>query len=96
MTEKQSYYKKNLLLLIERLKATVTKTLDVVDKDIDDELSDDKYLNVLKARRQASEDVMWYLKRIHELENELNGTEESITEKSVIENPSKRFSKKVN
>ncbi|QRE03505.1 hypothetical protein [Flavobacterium psychrophilum] len=96
MTEKQSYYKENLLLLIKRLKATVTKTLEVVDKDIDDELSDDKYLNVLKARRQASEDVMWYLKRIDELENELNGTEESITEKSVIENPSKRFSKKVN
>jgi hypothetical protein len=73
---KSSYYMDNLPQLIQRLKNSVEKTLDVIDKDIDNELSDDKYLNVLKARRQASEDVIWTLKRIDELENELNGVDE--------------------
>ena len=96
--EEKSYYKENLTLLIDKLKSAVTKTLEVVDKDIDDELSDDKYLNVLKARRQASEDVIWYLKRIDELENELYGVEESIVETTVVktDNPAKRYSKKEN
>jgi hypothetical protein len=98
MAEEKSYYKENLTLLIDKLKSAVTKTLEVVDKDIDDELSDDKYLNVLKARRQASEDVIWYLKRIDELENELNGVEESTPENTIpkTDNPAKRYSKKEN
>lgn len=74
--EKISYYKENLPKVINRLKSSVDKTLAIIDKDIDDDLSDDKYLNVLKARRQASEDVIWTLKRIDELENELNGVED--------------------
>lgn len=96
--EEKAYYKENLTLLIDKLKSAVTKTLEVVDKDIDDELSDDKYLNVLKARRQASEDVIWYLKRIDELENELYGVEESIVETTIVktDNPAKRYSKKEN
>lgn len=70
-----SYYKENLPKVIDRLKSSVDKTLAIIDKDIDDDLSDDKYLNVLKARRQASEDAIWTLKRIDELENEMNGVE---------------------
>jgi hypothetical protein len=78
--EKKTYYKENLPLLIEKLKNSVEITLEIIDRDNTSELSDDKYVNVLKARRQASEDVIWTLKRIDELENELNGVEEEKTE----------------
>lgn len=77
--KKESYYKQNLPLLIDRLKNSVKKLLPIIDNDIDDELADDKMFNVLKAKRQASEDVIWTLKRIDELENELNGVEEENT-----------------
>lgn len=40
-------------------------------------LSEDKYVNVLKARNSASEDAEWALKRIDELENELKGKDKS-------------------
>ena len=94
--EKQSYYRDNLPKLIDRLKNSVEKTLEVIDKDIADELTDDKYLNVLKARRQASEDVIWTLKRIDELENEMNGIEPEYKEEKSLEpiNPTKKFARK--
>lgn len=76
---KESYYKQNVPLLIQRLKNSVDKLLPIIDNDIDDTLGDDKLFNVLKAKRQASEDVIWTLKRIDELENELNGVEEETT-----------------
>lgn len=74
--EKQSYYKKNLPNLIERLKNSISKIETIIDAEIEDAITDDKLFNVLKAKRQASEDVIWTLKRIDELENELNGVEE--------------------
>jgi hypothetical protein len=49
-------------------------------------------VNVLKRKRQASEDVIWTLKRIQELEDELNGVEEVTEEKAVSTNP-KKYSK---
>ena len=77
---KQSYYKENLPDLIKRLKNSISKIETIIDADIEDAITDDKLFNVLKAKRQASEDVIWTLKRIDELENELNGTEkEAIT-----------------
>ena len=77
---KESYYKQNVPLLIDRLKNSVEKLLPIIDNDIDETIGDDKLFNVLKAKRQASEDVIWTLKRIDELENELNGViEEEVT-----------------
>ena len=38
------------------------------------ELSEDRYLNVLKARRMAAEDSIYFMKEIDRLEGELNGT----------------------
>lgn len=73
--EKMSYYKENLPKVIDKLKNSIDNILDIIDKKIDGELTDDKYLNVLKAKRQASEDAIWVMKRIDELENELNGVE---------------------
>jgi hypothetical protein len=50
-------------------------------------------VNVLKAKRQASEDVIWTLKRIQELEDELNGVEEVTEEKLFLQTPQKKYSK---
>lgn len=95
-TKKQSYYKENLPLLIEKLKNSVENVLDIIDKEIDDEISDDKLFNVLKAKRQASEDVIWTLKRIDELENELNQAEEEKDIKKISTNPAKRYAQQAN
>ena len=73
MKESTSYYKEKLPDLIERLKNSVDKISDIIDQNIADDITDDKLFNVLKAKRQASEDVIWTLKRIDELENDLNG-----------------------
>ena len=94
--KKESYYKENVELVIDKLKSAFKKTLAVIDKDIDDELSDDKYLNVLKARRQASEDATWMLRKIDELENEKNGTIPKKKKKTsgVPTNMAKKFASK--
>lgn len=83
MKQEESYYKQNLPNLIQRLKNSISKIEPIIDGDIEDKITDDKLFNVLKAKRQASEDVIWTLKRIDELENELNGVveEENITTK---------------
>lgn len=90
---KITYYKENLPLLIEELKKAVKQALEVIGRGIDEDLTGDKYVNVLRAKRQASEDVIWNLKKIDELENEVNGVEEVI-EEVVSSNPAKRFAQK--
>ena len=92
--EKSTYYADNLPNLIEKLKTSVNQTLDVIDREIDEDLSGDKYVNVLKAKRQASEDVIWTLKRIDELENEVNGVEDIVEDNTTSINPAKKFAKK--
>lgn len=94
MSEKQSYYKENLPLVIQRLKGSVDKLLPIIDKDIDAELTDDKLFNVLKAKRQATEDALWTFKRIDELENELNGTTPEQEAETVTLNWTKRNANK--
>jgi hypothetical protein len=90
----KTYYEENVELLIGKLKTSVSQTLDVIDREFDEDLTGDKYVNVLKAKRQASEDVIWTLKRIQELEDELNGVEEVTEEKAVSTNPAKKYSKR--
>jgi hypothetical protein len=92
----ESYYNEKVDLVINKLKSAFEKTLDVIDKSIDEDLADDKYLNVLKARRQASEDATWMLRKIDELENEKNGTVAEETEKTsgTPTNMAKKFASK--
>ena len=59
--------------LIEKLKNMVDKNLDLIDKDIDGDISDDKNHAVLKGRKMAAEDSVWAMKKIDELQRELNG-----------------------
>jgi len=72
---KISYYDKRLPDLIEKLKNMVNKNLDIIDQDTDDDISSDKFYNVLKGRKQAAEDCTWAMRKIDELERELNGEE---------------------
>lgn len=90
--KESTYYKDNLPSLIGRLKGSIPKIEKIIDQDIDSDIKDDKLFNVLKAKRQATEDVIWTMKRIDELENELNDTIPK--ESEVKTNPSKRFAKK--
>lgn len=70
---KTSYYEKRLPDLIEKLKNMVNKNLDIIDQDTDDDISSDKFYNVLKGRKQAAEDCTWAMRKIDELEKELSG-----------------------
>jgi hypothetical protein len=93
--KESTYYKDNLPSLIESLKHSISKVRPIIDQDIDKDIKDDKLFNVLKAKRQAAEDVIWTMKRIDELENELNDVvpEEKDKPKSSL-NPSKAFAQK--
>jgi hypothetical protein len=78
----EGYYKKKLPTLIENLKKMFDINLKVVDLDIDDEydddkLTEDKYVNVLKARDTARVDNTWVLKLIDDLERELRGEDKA-------------------
>lgn len=92
---KESYYRENLPELINRLKNSIKKVAPIIDQDIDEDIKDDKLFNVLKAKRQAAEDVVWTMKEIDRLERELSGEPEE--EKQEVEtgpvHPSKRFSR---
>lgn len=112
------YYKEQLPLLIERLKAMIDINLNVVDIEIDDDtfeddnlkesigddieeifgkdiakklfkkmapndkLSEDKFHQVLKARKAAAEDTEWALNTIDDLERQLQDKEEKGKKKS--------------
>ena len=73
--KKISYYEERLPDLIQKLKNMVDKNMDVIDKETDDDLSSDKFFNVLKGRKQAAEDCSWAMRKIDELEKELSGEE---------------------
>ena len=95
MIQEESYYKQKLPDLITRLKNSVDKISVIIDQDIDDDITDDKLFNVLKAKRQAAEDVAWTLKKIDELEKELNDTKEGVTEEEKpSSNPNKKYARR--
>lgn len=90
--EKSNFYKKTLPELINKYKIVIRQCLDIIEKPIDEDLSDDKLHNVLKAKRMASEDVKFYAKEIEKLENEIKGIDEDVIQdpKNVL----KKFTKK--
>lgn len=90
-----NYYKENIPDLISDLKIAVQNNRTVITQDVTGELSEDKYVNVLKSRRMAADDTIHFLQEIDRLENELNEVEvvEKEKPKSMM-NPSKQFSKK--
>jgi len=72
----QSFYDENIEKLIGRLKASIPTLLEIVGNDISDDIKDDKLINVLKAKKLATEDIEYTLKKIEELEKRLLGEDE--------------------
>lgn len=90
ISDNDKAYKKEILpTLILKIKEMVDINLKVIDIDIDENadpddykvLTEDKYINVVKARDMASDDVEFALKIILELENELNEKETEVVKK---------------
>lgn len=72
----QSFYDANIEKLIGRLKTSIPTLLEIVGNDISDDIKDDKLINVLKAKKLATEDIEYTLKKIEELEKRLLGEDE--------------------
>jgi hypothetical protein len=72
----QSFYDVNIEKLIDQLKLSIPILLDIVGNDISSDIKDDKLLNVLKAKKLATEDIEYTLKKIEELEKRLLGEDE--------------------
>lgn len=71
MNKEQSYYDKRLPDLIASLKSQVQKNMDVINREVEQDLGSDKYFNVLKGRRMAAEYSISSMKEIDKLEQEL-------------------------
>lgn len=91
----QSYYKENLPDLISDLKTAVQNNRKVITQDVTGDLSEDKYVNVLKSRRMAADDTIHFLKEIDRLEAELKNkeTEEEEPQDTKSVHPSKRHAR---
>lgn len=72
----KTFYDENIELLIEQLKLSIPILLEIVGNDIDSDIKDDKLLNVLKAKKLATEDIEYTLRKIEELEKRLLGEDE--------------------
>lgn len=75
---KLTYREQRLPDLIRRLKSQVSKNLEIVCKEVERDLSSDKYFNVLKGRRMAAESAILGMTDIDSIEQELKvNTEDS-------------------
>jgi hypothetical protein len=88
---KESYYRQNLPDLIADLKVAVKNNRLVIVQDASVDLTEDKFVNVLKSRRMAADDTIHFLKEIDRLEAELENREpeEGKSDESSV-HPSKR------
>ncbi len=59
--------------LIKRLSNLVEQCCEIIDKEYDEEIKDDKLYNVLKSKREAAEMSVWAAKEVDRLTNEENG-----------------------
>lgn len=102
-----TYYKDMVPTLISKYKHLVDQCFQIVDEDIDTELSSDKRHAELRSKRDAMTDAQFYAKQIDNLENVRNGVtpvandengEESETESDPAKqvNWAKRRAKKPN
>lgn len=71
MSEEQSYYKQRLPDLIKSLKSQVKKNMEIINREVERDLTSDKYFNVLKGRRMAAEYTLSTLHHIDKLEQDL-------------------------
>lgn len=65
-----SYYKEISIELIDKLKDMFDNNLDIVCKNIREDLSDDKVKAALESRRIAAEGCLWAAEQIDKLQEE--------------------------
>ena len=88
-----SYYKDQIPAIILKYKTAMQQCLDIVDQEIDGQLSDDKLHSALKGKRMAAEDARWYAKEVDALESELSGKTEESEEITETKSVTKKYSK---
>jgi len=72
-----TFYKDSLIVHIESLKTAIKMNTDVIIQPVEADLSEDKYVNVIKARRMASDDNLYYYEEIKRIEAIINDTDTS-------------------
>ena len=95
ITKEDTFYIDSLIDHVESLKKAIKMNTDVIRQDVGTDLSEDKYVNVIKSRRMASDDNLYYYEEIKRIEEIING--KNSTTPKVIEgedNPIGRYKKK--
>lgn len=76
MSTEQTYSQLRLPDLIKSLKSQVSKNLEIVKKEVERDLTSDKYFNVLKGRRMAAELAIKSMHQIDKIEQNLKVAKE--------------------
>lgn len=88
-------YETTVEQLIDKMGIAIEQCLAIIEQDITPDISEDKMHNVLKGKRQATEDAIYYAKEIDKFEKELSGEVfEETKEETFTKNPLKNFTKK--
>lgn len=77
MSDEKTYYQERLPDLIDALKSQVKKNMDVINREVERDLSSDRYFNVLKGRRMGAEYAISGMREIDKLEKDVEGKQES-------------------
>lgn len=92
----RSKYEKTIEGLSDDMEYAIQQCKAILQQDIPEGMPEDKMHNVLKGKRMAAEDAVYYAKQIDKFERELNGEEENeVQQETSKELPSiKKFTKK--
>lgn len=87
-------YEKTVEQLIDKMEIAIEQCLSIIEQDITPGISEDKMHNVLKGKRQATEDAIFYANEIDKFEKVLSGDTSEEVEEPYEKNPLKRHTKK--
>lgn len=88
----KSKYERTVEQLTDKMSIAIEQCLAIIEQDIPSDISEDKMHNVLKGKRQATEDAIYYAREIDKFEKELSGDIED--ESDTPQNNIKKFTKK--
>ena len=89
-------YQDTVERLVAKMKIAIDQCLKIIEQELPDEMAEDKMHNVLRGKRQATEDAIYYAKEIDKFEKELRGEDEvtkADSEKKKTPKGAERFSK---
>lgn len=93
--KEDTFYKDSLIEHVESLKKAIEMNTEVIRQDVDTNLPEDKYVNVIKSRRMASDDNLYYYEEIKRIEELINGKDSTTAEDEESKvNPIGRHKKK--